>query len=48
MNETLNGFDQEALNRDYEHFILLHDQCIEALKTAPKTIASMGIVRRPI
>ena len=39
--------DQEALNRDYEHFVFLHDQCIEALKKAPKTVASMGIVRRP-
>ena len=47
MNETLNGFDQEALNRDYEHFVFLHDPCIEALKKAPKTVASMGIVRRP-
>ena len=47
MNETRTGFDQEALNRDYEHFVFLHDQCIEALKKAPKTVASMGIVRRP-
>lgn len=43
MNETRTGFDQEALNRDYEHFVFLHDQCIEALKKAPKTVAFMVI-----
>ena len=47
MNETNDGFDKSALNRDYEHFATLHDQCIEELRNAPKTIASMGIVRRP-
>ena len=46
MNENRDGFDKEALRRDYEQFTALHDQCIEELKTAEKTLASMGIVRR--
>lgn len=46
MNEKLDGFDKEALTRDYEQFAALHDDCIDALKKAPKTLASMGIVRR--
>ena len=45
MNEKLDGFDKEALQRDYEQFTEKHDQCIEVLKQAKKTIASMGIVR---
>lgn len=47
MNETNDGFDKLALNRDYEHFVTLHDQRIKELRNAPKTIASMGIVRKP-
>ena len=46
MNAGNDAFDKEALNRDYPQFVVLHDQCIEDLKNAPKTLASMGIVRR--
>lgn len=46
MNETRTGFDKDALIRDYERFVTLHDQCIEELRRAPKTLASMGLVRR--
>lgn len=46
MNAENDAFDKEALNRDYPQFVVLHDQCIEDLKNAPKTLASMGIVRR--
>lgn len=47
MNETHDGFDKAALCRDYEQFTVLHDQCIKRLEQFKKTIASMGIVRRP-
>ena len=46
MNEQQDGFDKTALQRDYERFVIQHEQCIEELKRAPKTLASMGIVRR--
>ena len=46
MNEKQDGFDKAALHRDYEQFTERHNQCIEELITAPKTLASMGIVRR--
>ena len=46
MNEKQDGFDKAALHRDYEQFTERHNQCIEELRTAPKTLASMGIVRR--
>jgi hypothetical protein len=46
MNETQTDFDKTALIRDYERFTVLHDQCIEELRKAPKTLASMGLVRR--
>ena len=46
MNATNDAFEKEALNRDYPQFVALHDQCIDDLKHAPKTLASMGIVRR--
>ena len=46
MNETQTDFDKDALIRDYEQFTVLHDQCIEELRRAPKTLASMGLVRR--
>ena len=46
MNETQTGFDKDALIRDYERFTVLHDQCIRELRRTPKTIASMGLVRR--
>ena len=45
INEQQDGFDKTALQRDYERFVIQHDQCIEELKKAPKTLASMGIVR---
>ena len=40
------AFEKEALHRDYECFKQQHDQCIEDLRRAPKTVASMGLVRR--
>ena len=43
MNEKRDGFDRPSLQRDYETFAAMHDQEIERLKHAPKTIASMGI-----
>ena len=46
MNEKQDGFDKAALHRDYGQFTERHNQCIEELRTAPKTLASMGIVRR--
>ncbi len=45
MNAAQDGFNVAALNRDYENFVALHDQVIEKLRTAPKTLSSMGIVR---
>ncbi len=39
-------FDKEALSRHYEKFVMFHDNCVEQLKSASKTLASMGIVRR--
>ena len=39
-------FDRKALEKDYEKFVLLHDAEIERIRKTPKTIASMGIVRR--
>ena len=41
----LKGYEVETLNHDYESFVQLHDGVIEALRSAPKTLASMGIVR---
>ena len=46
MNEERDGFDRSALDRDYPKFVVLHDRTIDALRTAPRTLASMGIVRR--
>lgn len=45
MNEKQDGFDAAALSRDYESFVVLHDEMIHKLRTAPKTISSMGITR---
>jgi len=45
MNDTQDGFTVETLQRDYDRFVHYHDKTIEELKTAPKTLASMGIVR---
>ena len=39
-------YDLTALNRDYERFVIQHDQVIELLRESKKTLASMGIVRR--
>ena len=39
------GYDSAQLHLDYEHFVLLHDQTIQTLINAPKTISSMGISR---
>ena len=46
MNETQTGFDKTSLFTDYEQFTVLHDRCLEELRRAPKTLASMGLVRR--
>ncbi len=46
ISETQTDFDKDTLIRDYERFTVLHDQCIEELRRAPKTLASMGLVRR--
>ncbi len=45
MNEKADGFDKEACERDYEKFVVMHDKVIEELRSAPRTLASMGIVR---
>lgn len=45
LNDEQTGFNRETLNRDYEFFIQLHDKTITALAAAPRTLASMGIVR---
>ena len=45
MNEARDGFDVAALSQDYEGFIVLHDDVIRNLQTAPKTLSSMGIQR---
>ena len=46
MNETQTDFDKASLFTDYEQFTVLHDRCLEELRRAPKTLASMGLVRR--
>lgn len=46
MNEAQDGFDIDALNLDYGNFVKLHDNIIHQLQNAPKTLSSMGIVRR--
>ena len=45
MNKAQDGFDLDALDRDYERFIILHDHMIEQLRKTPKTLSSMGIAR---
>ena len=45
MNAAQDGFDIAALNRDYENFAVLHKRVIEELRTASKTLSSMGITR---
>ena len=45
MNDSEDGFDKTALSRDYESFVILHDDLIEKLCSAPKLITSMGISR---
>ena len=44
-NAAQDGFDVAALTRDYERFVILHDRTIEELRTASKTLSSMGITR---
>ncbi len=46
MNTDGNVFDRNALKKDYEDFVSLHDKVIDELRAAPKTLASMGITRR--
>lgn len=45
MNTAQDGFDVAALRRNYESFVVLHDRAIDNLRTAPKTLSSMGITR---
>ncbi len=45
MNEAQDGFDVDALNHDYESFVRVHDDIIDQLRAAPKTLSSMGIQR---
>ena len=45
MNETNDGYNLAALSRDYEAFVILHDEVIDNLKNADHTLASMGIRR---
>ena len=44
-NMDFKSYDVEGLNHDYDSFVKLHDGVIEELRCAPKTLASMGIVR---
>lgn len=44
-NELSNGFRQDALEKDYDTFVTLHDRAIAALMHSNKTISSMGISR---
>ena len=44
-NTNNDGFNIIELEKDYDNFVKLHDQQIERLRSIPKTIASMGIVR---
>ena len=44
-NQDHTDYDKDSLHRDYPSFLELHDQCIVELRTKPKTVASMGIVR---
>lgn len=44
-NPQLQNFDQEALEKEYPQFVLLHDQAIERLSAIPKMPSSMGIRR---
>ncbi|MBQ3404107.1 MAG: transposase [Oscillospiraceae bacterium] len=44
-NEEKTGFEQPALERDYERFVIMHDEVIKKLCSARRTVASMGIVR---
>lgn len=41
----LDGFDRDALRRDYDAFRNLHHRTIQRLRAMPKTPASMGIKR---
>ena len=43
--DTLDGFDNEGLNRDYISFTKQHNEIIEKLRFLPKTISSMGLSR---
>ena len=45
VNDTKDGFDVPALTRDYEEFVIHHDEVIKRLEEKRKTIASMGIRR---
>jgi len=45
MNEQNDGFDVDALHRDYQRFLAQHDAMIRELQKKKKTISSMGIAR---
>lgn len=45
INRTRDGFDRAALERDYDSFVVMHDNEVERLKRSKKTLSSMGIRR---
>ena len=45
MNSECTDFDKEALCRDYEKFVLLHDQAMEKVLSMPHPLTSMGVRR---
>lgn len=44
-NALHNGFVQDALEKDYDKFVTLHDGVISSLIHSQRTISSMGILR---
>ena len=45
VNPEHTGFDKEALCRDYEKFVLLHDRAMEKVLSLPSPLTSMGVRR---
>ena len=45
MNSECTDFDKEALCRDYEKFVILHDQAMERVMSLPNPLTSMGVRR---
>ena len=46
MNAECTDFDKEALCRDYEKFVLFHDQAMEKVLSMSNPLTSMGVRRR--